>query len=621
MPRAGTAKRRRERQGLGPVKPGKPSWVAGTKLGFFESMQDDYLAAAEIKETGPFYSRAADAFVKKYGYNMPWHEDLEEGQLVADDVDPDEDENSLTQAEGERRAKFNKALRGDVYQKIGVWFNSTYGCSVEKKKKKKVTFRAIFDKPELDPPQPRIKPLFTTRWAAASRLPNAPKPVTLRNKVTKEAWAAEPEELKQEVLAAREADDKAAREAYAIAVSGEVPATAEEYNVALNNAAYYLQPFADSAHERFGMNVVILMCGPVPERGGRIEVRSIHSGKSNGMVPRIWPEYDRAGFDATQRSFVDFSHHCFTEAECRARSLNGMAMAAENDSSVNPEDVSTSRSPTPTPAPAPTTSQSRASTPAASEAADGAKVAFMFGGGVNETDVEATSRRAAEDPDSLTLEGPSLDSILVMPDLFDIPQGYGGLGYDLNGDMANFGLPGDFNFGFGAEGLGLRNYEGLDEDANGLPCLNMRNRDDDEEEDDESDREEEPEREDKAVMDTGGGGVSDKPDEPGDKDTGGGGVADADPQKAPATSDTTLETATTAPSTASAAGEKGAEGAGNREEEAEEGAEVWRQETSGWSEELRNTFVGFARGKSWGGKDWEKVVTALISLEKASGFP
>jgi hypothetical protein len=82
---------------------------------------------------------------------------------------------------------------------------------------------------------------------------------------------------------------------------------------ALNHSAYYLQPFADVAHAQFGMNIAILMCGPIPDRGGRIEVRSVHAGFSNGLVPRIWSDFDRAGFDVAQRSFVAFTRNCFSK--------------------------------------------------------------------------------------------------------------------------------------------------------------------------------------------------------------------------------------------------------------------------------------------------------------------
>jgi hypothetical protein len=40
---------------------------------------------------------------------------------------------------------------------------------------------------------------------------------------------------------------------------------------------------------------------------------SVHAGMSNGLVPRIWSDFDRGGFEAAQRSFVQFSHQCFSK--------------------------------------------------------------------------------------------------------------------------------------------------------------------------------------------------------------------------------------------------------------------------------------------------------------------
>ncbi|KAJ7264970.1 hypothetical protein B0H12DRAFT_1230603 [Mycena haematopus] len=313
MPRAGTAQRRRERAGLPPVKPGKVSWVHGTKLAFFSAYKDDYLAAAEGIRV-----------------QYPPDGDLEEGQDVADDVDPDEDIDSLSAEVAEERSQYFAKLRG----KIGVWYNAQYG-GAQKKRRGTKTFKQLFDKTELEPPAPvksrtlhfysrhfyaeRIKPRVVTRWAALSRLSNPPPLINVRNAVTKEAWLAEMPEFRDEVMAAIEKEHDTAVEAYKIALANDVPSTAEEYSVALNNAAFYLQPFAEAARRQFGMNIAILMCGPIPDRGGRIEVRSVHAGFSNGLVPRIWSDFDRAGFDAAQRSFIAFTHKCFTEDECRAR--------------------------------------------------------------------------------------------------------------------------------------------------------------------------------------------------------------------------------------------------------------------------------------------------------------
>ncbi|KAJ7899933.1 hypothetical protein B0H13DRAFT_2336692 [Mycena leptocephala] len=271
MPRAGTAARRRVREGLPPVKPGKRGWVHRTKLPFFEEHKDAYIAAAEIKETGDFYDRISQLYLKKYGYNTDWDEDLEEDQEVADDVDPDEDEDSVPEEEAEECATYFKKLRN----KISVWYKAQYGGSVEKKQQK-VTF-------------------------------------------TQEAWLSETEGFKQEVLAAIDKDHKIVLEAYTLATSGDTPTTPEEYNLALNNAVYYLQPFANAIHERFGMNVAIMMCGPIADRGGRIEVRSVHAGMMNGLVPRIWSDFDRAGFDQAQRSLIDFTHKCFSSNSATKR--------------------------------------------------------------------------------------------------------------------------------------------------------------------------------------------------------------------------------------------------------------------------------------------------------------
>ncbi|KAF7330700.1 hypothetical protein MSAN_02448100 [Mycena sanguinolenta] len=348
MPRQGTAKRRREREGGAPVKPGKKPWVHGTKVAFFQGYKDDFLAAVEMKTTGAFYDRIGQLYLGKYGYHTAWDADLPQGKDVADDVDANEDVDSLPADETAAREKYFKKVRG----KIAVWYNAQYRGGVQRKEKAK-TFKQLFDKTELEPPAPvkprvlhfysrrfydeRIKSRVETRWAAVSRLPNPPALVTVRNLVTKEAWESETEAFRAEVVAALEKEHANALEAYKMALAKETPTTAEEFDVALNNAAFYLQPFAEAAEAHYGMNVAILMCGPIPDRGGRIECRSVLAGFSNGLVPRIWSDFDRAGFDAAQSSFIAFSRHCFTEQQCRDRALN-QGSAPSNESLPPPSE-------------------------------------------------------------------------------------------------------------------------------------------------------------------------------------------------------------------------------------------------------------------------------------------
>ncbi|KAJ6469661.1 hypothetical protein C8R47DRAFT_1078031 [Mycena vitilis] len=264
--------RQRAKQGLPPLKPGKPGWVKGTKLPWLQGYKQAFLDAVEVKKNGVLYDTIAHDYLSIYGYNTAWDADLEPGQTVADDVDPDEDINLLSPEEAAARAEYFKKLRN----KIGVWLNGSTGAEV-------------FGKAGLEPVAPvkprvlhffsnrfydeLIKDRVAARWAKVKTRPNPPAIVALRNKVTKEIWGEQTEAFQNALLATRESDHAIVQKAYTMATSGEVPRTAEEYGVALNNSAYYLQPFVDAAAERYGMNVSLLMCGPIPDRGGRIEVR------------------------------------------------------------------------------------------------------------------------------------------------------------------------------------------------------------------------------------------------------------------------------------------------------------------------------------------------------------
>ncbi|KAF8166426.1 hypothetical protein K438DRAFT_1775110 [Mycena galopus ATCC 62051] len=217
MPHAGTAKRQREQAGLPPIKPGRRGWVYGSKLEFFRAHKDTFIAAAVLGKSGNFYSEVGQLYLDKYGYHSGWNEDLPKGQDVADDVDPTVD----------------------------------YGGGVHKKNEKIKTFRQLFDKRELDPPAPvrprilhfysnhfyheRIKPCGVARWQALLRQTHSKPPVLVQ----------------VQTQLALEKEHMAVQEAYTIAMAKEAPATAEEYNVALNNMAYYLQPFAEAACRQF----------------------------------------------------------------------------------------------------------------------------------------------------------------------------------------------------------------------------------------------------------------------------------------------------------------------------------------------------------------------------------
>ncbi|KAJ6564313.1 hypothetical protein B0H19DRAFT_1067880 [Mycena capillaripes] len=315
MTRLGASARKREKAGLPPTKPGRISWVHSSKLVFMCVFKEDFIKAAELGkvQAGKFYDDVADQYLAKYGYKTPYDSDLDEGQDVASDVDEDEDVDELQPEEAEERSNKNK---------------------------KPTTFRELFGKPELAPPAPmrprvlhfyserfykdHIKWRFNTKWVVAKMKTVPPAAITLQSEAIREVWKAETEPFKAELIAELDKEHKAAQEANESTVSGEAPQTPEEFQTVIDNTAFYLQPFVNAAAEHFGMNMSLLMCGPVLNRGGAIEMHGVHARISKGMVGRIWPDFDRTGFEATRCSLREFTDECFSTEECRARSLNGM---------------------------------------------------------------------------------------------------------------------------------------------------------------------------------------------------------------------------------------------------------------------------------------------------------
>ncbi|KAF8122729.1 hypothetical protein K438DRAFT_2004162 [Mycena galopus ATCC 62051] len=141
-----------------------------------------------------------------------------------------------------------------------------------------------------------------------------PKPhaawITVRNLMAEECWKAESPAFCAEVELALAKEHETAVEGYKVALAKDTPTTVEEYNIALENAAFYLQPFADACH-------------------------------AQGLTLRVWSEYDRAGFEAVQCSFIGFTQKCFTEEECRARALQDCADEAHDSEETDATSAAT----------------------------------------------------------------------------------------------------------------------------------------------------------------------------------------------------------------------------------------------------------------------------------------
>lgn len=99
---------------MGRKKSGKPagrsSSFQGTKSVFLESFKDEFLKAQKT-DPSAFYTRITHIFLKKYGFDLPFDQD------VAGGIIPEDDEGNIVSAPGlpdvevERRRQILKDLR------------------------------------------------------------------------------------------------------------------------------------------------------------------------------------------------------------------------------------------------------------------------------------------------------------------------------------------------------------------------------------------------------------------------------------------------------------------------------------------------------------------------------
>ncbi|KAF7373976.1 hypothetical protein MSAN_00610300 [Mycena sanguinolenta] len=347
-------KRGRHVKGQPKARPGKLSWVHGTKLSFFARRKAEWLREADAGRSGSFYTKMAKLYVKKYGYHLADDQDL----AVDIEDPPDSAANEvthevLTPAEADFRKTYMKNLR----TRIGAWYRTEYGRLLKSDEAAfKELFTGILDGAPPTPQRPRmvhfysrkfyddrVKPYVEERLEALTRRAelsgeDLPRKIDVISKVTAERWEAETAGFKAECQVAMEREYEAALKAWESSLADSPTQTPEERAAALGNIAHYLVPFVEAIEQRFGMCASVMLAGPIGIRGGRIGVQSVHAGKTRGLAPVNWPDFDWAGFQAAEKSMISFAKECFTEAECLARAVDPKNI--EQDTAMSTDETS-----------------------------------------------------------------------------------------------------------------------------------------------------------------------------------------------------------------------------------------------------------------------------------------
>ncbi|OJT11518.1 hypothetical protein TRAPUB_11936 [Trametes pubescens] len=362
-----------------PDKVDNRQWATGRKLAYVTSYLEAWREANELENVSDFYDNVTVRWIAMWGWNLPAETDappdVEDPSAAAMEAIFKTTEESQVTEEAQRRREYFWQLRG----RLARWFRY-HGRKSLKHNKSDPVAKVIssFANMSAKPPKRHSRIQFYQRTYYDTRIKasvdaefnrlckeavasnrDAPQHVAVSNAVAARLYAAESAPFKAQMLKDLEADFQQRLAKHKLLTGqNKVPSTAMEYHDELEASGHWLNAFAEHVSRRTGMNVTILLAGPIGENGGEIGVRCVNAGKSNTLVPKVWPEFDEPTFNLVSKSMVGFAHACFTPEECQARALPSAALAQ----------ASNATSPSPAASPAPAPQSSSVPSPAASPA-------------------------------------------------------------------------------------------------------------------------------------------------------------------------------------------------------------------------------------------------------------
>lgn len=206
---------------------GRSSSIKGTKSIFFENFKDEFIEAQKA-DPGLFYDRVTSLYLLRYGFDLPFNEDVSGTEIPDENIANRIDAPGLPDVEIERRKAFRKDVRvvREIYllfktdrhrplvQKIAQWFRHKYTF-------KKTTKSAVFDflKSLADAPmRPRkqnpvnlysslyykggpLQAKFQDHWNEAKDTVPASERLAMCKEFVRKAWWDESEEFRAEINA------------------------------------------------------------------------------------------------------------------------------------------------------------------------------------------------------------------------------------------------------------------------------------------------------------------------------------------------------------------------------------------------------------------------------------
>ncbi|KIM87300.1 hypothetical protein PILCRDRAFT_3800 [Piloderma croceum F 1598] len=319
------------------TKRGAPDHFTGFKRSFLDSQVLLYQQALDHpkskEKTKEFYDKIARDFIAKFGDSEPFSLEPEE-----DPPAPSEN-TAATEYTDEEEAAKTTARYTKLQTKLAQWYRSKYKRpEVAKTSPTDVNpfaqiFGSAITKPRKQSPfhtyqklyyDSRVKEEHERRYAVAKHKYNNmteaereaqqlkdPVRVSMMTAITAEFWNLESDDFRDEV--AKLAEEEHQKEVLEWELRQSAPKTPQQFHQQLQFAADVIRPIANAISVHMQAAVSICIIGPIADRNGEIEVRSIHSNWPGGISASTWPNFDPAGYELAEQSMCAYGRANFSE--------------------------------------------------------------------------------------------------------------------------------------------------------------------------------------------------------------------------------------------------------------------------------------------------------------------
>ncbi|KIP01196.1 hypothetical protein PHLGIDRAFT_17371 [Phlebiopsis gigantea 11061_1 CR5-6] len=348
---------------------GRPTWAKGPVHEYLMAAKDDWLEATSRDSTATFYDKVTSGIINLVGHEgakdivdgktmLPKKKRKKGRQQDNDTTAESEQQEPGVELTEEELAQQKSEVWDELRMKVVAWCNHAYkkfdnlavlaevkrmihitqGIMEEKVyKMHDINYyeKTYFDDRLKTDTQRRMDEALES-WNASNRTTKKPAFLSILHTIAKEHWQRESQDFQDKLRVANEQDYQerraAAKAASEYATKLDKPQTPQEYAAALDTSGVILQAVAEAMAQRTGMLVSILMVGPVANKGGQIQMRSVHQGEiSERSGNKKWPAADPLAFTELERSFCAFARRFFTPEECAARAIPGTAEGVQYD--------------------------------------------------------------------------------------------------------------------------------------------------------------------------------------------------------------------------------------------------------------------------------------------------